>query len=108
MSAIQKLRVGVIGLGRLWESRYKPALVRLADRYRIVAVYDQVARRSELDANVLGAQAASGLRELINRNDVDVIFLLSPQWFGLHSLELAVSSGKPLGVIRRGIVGRNP
>ena len=91
-----RLRAGVIGLGRLWEARHKPALARMLDRFRVTAVYDQVARRAELEANALGCRPASGLIELIDRPDVDVIYLLTPQWFGLHALELAVESGKPI------------
>ena len=91
-----RLRVGVIGLGRLWEARHKPALTRMNDRFRVTAVYDQVARRAELEANVLGCASAPGLIQLIERPDVDVIYLLSPQWFGLHGLEHAVKSGKPV------------
>ena len=91
-----RLRVGVIGLGRLWEARHKPALVRMADRFRVTAVYDQVARRAELEAQVIGCSTAYGLTELVERDDVDAVYLLSPQWFGLHALELAVGSGKPI------------
>ncbi len=91
-----RLRVGVIGLGRLWEARHRPALARMADRFRVTAVYDQVARRADLEANVLGCDSAEGLSHLIGRDDVDVIYLLGPQWFGLHALELAAQSGKPI------------
>jgi predicted dehydrogenase len=68
----------------------------LNDRYRITAVYDQVARRAEIESHVLGARQAEGLTELIDRDDVDVLLLLTPQWFGLHSLELASTRGKPI------------
>lgn len=91
-----RLRVGVIGLGRLWEARHKPALARMADRFRVAAVYDQVARRAEIDAAAFGCRAAEGVAELIERPDVDVVSLLSPQWFGLHALEVAVAAGKPV------------
>ena len=84
-----RLRVGVIGLGRLWETRHKPSLIRLNDRFRITAVYDQVARRAELEAAQLGCSASAGLAALIKRPDVDVIYLMSPQWFGLHPIRLA-------------------
>ena len=55
-----RLRVGVIGLGRLWEARHKPALARLADRFRVTAVYDQVARRAAIEATQVGCAAAEG------------------------------------------------
>jgi predicted dehydrogenase len=91
-----RLRVGVVGLGRLWEARHKPALAKLKDRFSVVAVYDQVARRAEIEAGQLGCQAVNGLTALIDRPDVDVVYLLTPQWFGLHPIEVACSLGKPI------------
>jgi len=91
-----RLRVGVIGLGRLWEARHKPALARLRDRFRVTAVYDQVVRRAETEAAQLGCAAVEGLSALVDRPDVDVIHLLTPQWFGLHPIELACRARKPV------------
>jgi predicted dehydrogenase len=91
-----RLGVGVIGLGRLWEVRHKPAFARMADRFRVASVYDQVARRAEIEAGSFGAHAASGVLALVERPDVDAVFLLSPQWFGLHALQVAAASGKPI------------
>ncbi len=92
----RRLRIGVIGLGRLWEARHKPALARMTDRFRISAVYDQVIRQAELAANVHGCVAAGGIAALVDRADVEAIYVLSPQWFGLHALGLAVATGKPV------------
>ncbi|WP_250846919.1 Gfo/Idh/MocA family protein [Aquisphaera insulae] len=89
-----RLRVGVIGLGRLWESRHKPSLLRLKDRFRVTAVYDQVHRRARTEAEQLGCVACEGLSALVSRTDVDVIYVLSPQWFGLHPLALACEAKK--------------
>jgi predicted dehydrogenase len=90
------LGVGVIGLGRLWETRHKPSLMRLQDRFRVTAVYDQVARRAALEADALGCAACTGLTALLDRPDVDVVYLLSPQWFGLHPAYLACDRRKPI------------
>ncbi len=90
----QRLRVGVIGLGRLWETRHKPSLARLDDRFRVTAVYDTVYRRAELEAAQIGCAACEGLSALVERPDVDVIYLLSRQWFGLHPIHLACAAGK--------------
>ncbi len=92
----RRLRVGVIGLGRLWEARHKPALARLRDRFQVVAVYDQVLLRAALEARQLGCTAAEGLTELVARSDVDVVYVLTPQWFGLHAVTLACRFGKPV------------
>jgi predicted dehydrogenase len=92
----QRLRVGVIGLGRLWETRHKPSLARLEDRFRVTAVYDTVYRRAELEAAQIGCAACEGLSALVERPDVDVIYLLSRQWFGLHPISLACAAQKPV------------
>ena len=89
-----RLRVGVIGLGRLWETRHKPSLARLEDRFRVTAVYDPVYRRAELEAAQIGCAACEGLSALIERPDVDVIYILSRQWFGLHPIGLACAAAK--------------
>lgn len=91
-----QLRVGVIGLGRLWEARHKSSLARLRDRFVVTAVYDQVLRRAEVEAGHLHCAAVDGLTALVNRADVDVIHLLTPQWFGLHPIGLACDAGKPV------------
>ncbi|MGE3820626.1 MAG: Gfo/Idh/MocA family protein, partial [Isosphaeraceae bacterium] len=90
------LRVGVVGLGRLWETRHKPALMRLRDRFRVTAVYDQVARRAEIEAAHFSCAAEDGLTALIHRDDVDVVYLMTPQWFGTHAIPLACAAGKPI------------
>jgi predicted dehydrogenase len=89
-----RLQVGVIGLGRLWETRHKPSLARLKDQFRITAVYDPVYRRAELEAAQIGCAVCEGLSALVERPDVDVIYLLSRQWFGLHPIKLACAAGK--------------
>ncbi len=91
-----RLRVGVVGLGRLWEARHKPALAKMKDRFTVTAVYDQVAHRAEIEAGQVGCKAVDGLIALIDRPDVDVVYLLTPQWFGLQSIEVACSAGKAI------------
>src|SRR3954454_161125 len=91
-----RLRVGVIGLRRLWETRHKPALIRLRDRFQVTAVYDQVMRRAELEAGQLGCAAAEGLVALVERPDVDVVYVLTPQWFGFYPIEIACAARKPI------------
>lgn len=91
-----RLGIGVVGLGRLWEARHKPALARLAGRVEVRAVYDQVARRAAIEAAQLGCAAAEGLTELVDRPDVEAVYLVTPQWFGLHPIELACARCKPI------------
>lgn len=86
----------MIGLGRLWEARHKPALSRLRDKYQVTAVYDQVLRRAELEAPQVGAEPMSGVKALVERTDVDVIHVLTPQWFNTYPIGLACDAGKPV------------
>ncbi len=90
------LGIGVIGLGRLWESRHRPALARPGGRFRVAAVFDQVARRANVEAARLRCVASVGLAQLVERPDVHAVYLLDPQWFGLHPALLARRLGKPV------------
>src|SRR4051794_13150615 len=90
-----RLRVGVIGLGRLWETRHKPALSRLRDRFQVTAVYDQVMRRAELEAGQLGCAAPEGVVGLGGRPGGDGGCGLTPQLVGLYPVQVALAGGEP-------------
>ena len=90
-----RLRVGVIGLGRLWETRHKPSLARFDDRFRVTAVYDPVFRRAELEAAQLGCSPCEGLAALVERSDVDVIYLLSRSGSGFIRSNWPVPPANP-------------
>lgn len=62
----------------------------------MTALYDQVLRRAEIEAAHLGCAAVEGLRALIERSDVDVVYLLTPQWFGFYPIEIACACRKPV------------
>ncbi len=42
-----RLRVGIVGLGPQWESRYLPALRLLTDRFEVRGVCEQLSHRAE-------------------------------------------------------------
>jgi predicted dehydrogenase len=90
------LQVGIIGLGRRWQQRYRPALLALRDRFRIAAVCDQVQERAALEARRLGCVAATGPMELLERRDTDAVLLADPQWYRLWPVEAACGRGKPV------------
>ncbi len=92
----ERILIGVIGLGRLWEARHRPALLRLCDQFQITMVYDQVARRAEREARQLGCAATRSMMELVQSDRVDAVYLLTPQWFGLHPIGLCVEARKPV------------
>lgn len=89
-----KLRAGIVGLGRTWESRYLPALRTLADRFEVRGVCEEVSHRAERAARELGAIPVDGYRALAARDDIDVILCLADQWYGVNPILAACSEGK--------------
>ena len=90
------MQVGVIGLGRHWQQRYRPALRALRDRFRVRLVCDQVEHLARREARRLGCGAALGPTELVESGDVEAVLLLDAQWFGLWPVEAACRAGKPV------------
>lgn len=91
-----KLRVGLIGLGSAWESRHRPALRALSDRFDVRAVCDQIAVRAEQAAKEWNAQAIDGYRSLAQRDDIDAVLILAPQWYGSLPVLAAAEAGKAI------------
>ena len=89
-----KLRVGLVGLGDVWQTRHAPALRTMSDRFKVHAVCDQVAHRAEQVAAEFNADAVDGYRTLAMREDIDAVLLLSPQWYGALPILAACESGK--------------
>ncbi len=89
-----KLRVGVIGLGEVWQQRHAPALRMLADRFEVRAVCDQVAHRAQQAAAEFHAAAVDGYRALAYREDLDAVLILSLQWYGALPILAACDAGK--------------
>ncbi len=92
----RRLRVGVIGLGRRWARRYRPALLALADRYEVAAVCDQIPQRTLAEADRLGCAASAGPADLVAAHEVEAVVLVDAQWFGLWPLGRAAGLGKPV------------
>ncbi|MEX0939018.1 MAG: Gfo/Idh/MocA family oxidoreductase [Pirellulales bacterium] len=91
-----KLRVGLVGLGDAWETRYRPALRSLSDRFEVRAICEPVARRAELAAGEFGARPVDGYRALAVREDVDAVLFLSAKWFGVLPILAACDAGKAI------------
>ena len=90
------LRLGIIGLGRRWHKRYKPALRVLREGFAVRALCDQIQERATREARRMACASAAGPTQLLERDDVDAILLLDDQWFRLWPVERACEVGKPL------------
>jgi predicted dehydrogenase len=89
-----KLRVGLVGLGDAWDTRHRPALLALRDRFEVRAVCSEVARRAQQAADEFHAAPVDGFRALTKRDDIDAILMLSPQWFGPLPILASCETGK--------------
>lgn len=89
-----RLRIGLIGLGDVWQTRHAPALRALADRFEVRAICDPVRHRAEQAAAEFQATAVDGYHVLVRREDIDAIFVLSPQWFGAMPILAACDASK--------------
>jgi predicted dehydrogenase len=91
---MMKLRVGLVGLGTAWETKHRPALRALGDRFEVRAICEPVAHRAEVAAAELKAVAVDGFRALAEREDVDAVVILSGQWYGCLPIVAACDAGK--------------
>jgi predicted dehydrogenase len=92
---MKKLRVGIIGLGDVWQQRHAPALHALTDRFDVRAICDQISHRADLVAEQFpNAMVIDGYHELTSREDIDAVMILSPQWYGALPVLAACESGK--------------
>ena len=84
-----RIRLGVVGLGESWERRHKQALLRMTDKFEVRALYDEVAHRTRMQAAELECDAVDGFTCLIERDDVDAVYLLGTSWCGVEPIRAA-------------------
>lgn len=89
------IQVGILGLGPVWEARYRPALENLSRRIRVCAIHDPVATRAEIAAAAFGADLAVGVRELLDRRQVRAVLLLDSGWYADRPLRWICQRGMP-------------
>jgi predicted dehydrogenase len=90
------VNLGLIGLGPLWESQYRPALSKLNQRLKVVAVYDNVRSRAEQAARETHSHVMGGITLLVNRPDVQAVLWLDAGWQGPALMRLLCESRKPI------------
>ncbi len=89
-----KLRVGLIGLGDAWQSRHRPALRVLHDRFDVRAIFSTVSKLAENSAVEFQADAVDGYRALLSRDDIDAVMILERSWLGWLPVLAACEFGK--------------
>jgi predicted dehydrogenase len=89
-----KLRAGIVGIGEGWDQRHRPALRTLSDRFEVRAVCCEVAHLAQQAAADFQAVEVNGFRALCARDDVDVVLILAPEWYGPLPVLAACDYGK--------------
>ena len=77
---MDKVRIGIIGCGGIANGKHMPSLKKLAD-VEMVAFCDIIVERAEKAAKeygVEGAKVYTDYHELIARDDIDVVHVLTP------------------------------
>ncbi|MGB7347292.1 MAG: Gfo/Idh/MocA family oxidoreductase [Pirellulaceae bacterium] len=89
-----KLRIGLIGLGDAWQTRHRPALRVLQDRFDVRAVFSTISKLAENSAAEFQADPVDGYRALVSRADIDAVLILERSWLGWLPVLAACESGK--------------
>jgi len=89
-----KLRIGVIGQGRDWQSRYLPALRSMRDRFQVLGVYNSVSVLADSAARDLDAERSDSFRAIAENPALDAVLVLEDDWYQLMPLFAACDFGK--------------
>jgi hypothetical protein len=82
------VRLGILGLGRNWQS-LRNAL-RRSKLWTVAIVFDQVHHLATQAALPLGAKVAESVWQFLSWSGVDAFIYCDSQWFGLWPLEVAL------------------
>ncbi|MCL2217432.1 MAG: Gfo/Idh/MocA family oxidoreductase [Defluviitaleaceae bacterium] len=96
---MEKIKLGIIGLGLAWERLHAPALARLSDRFEIVAVCDKDMKKASEVAKFLGLpmeSAYSDYNALLSRRDIEAVETLVPIRENYEVAVAAITKGKHL------------
>jgi len=89
-----KVKIGLVGLGENWETRHRPALLALSDRFDVRAVCCEVAQKANQVAKDFNALPMDGFRAMIERPDIEAVLSLGPDWVGHLPMLAACEAGK--------------
>ena len=91
----QRFGIGVIGCGTIAQSAHLPAIARLGERVRLVAVADVRGEAAEHAARTWGAEEAyADYRAMLARPDIDVVVIATPEFLHAEQVAEAAAAGK--------------
>src|SRR5437868_1497147 len=88
------LGIGVIGCGTIANSAHLPAIRRLSDRLRLVAVADVREEQAARAAREFGAEAYyTDYRQLLARPDIAIVDICTPEFLHREQVVAAAEAG---------------
>lgn len=96
---MERVKLGIIGLGLAWERLHAPALARLTDKYEIVAVCDKDTAKAKSVAkflNLSDADAFGDYSKMLKRKDIEAVSSLVPICGNFETAAAVIRSGKHL------------
>lgn len=91
---VSMIRAGFIGLGTIAQLNHLPVLQSLRDMYQITAVNDLSPALTAEIAKMYSAKAYASPEELVKADDVDLVFVLSPDQYHHDIAKLAIEADK--------------
>jgi scyllo-inositol 2-dehydrogenase (NADP+) len=90
---MERTRVGIVGQGRSGHGIHGLALSQLPETYRIVAVCDPIAERTRDAETSHGAKGYRDWREMIQRDDLDLVVVAPPSHLHVPISTAALEAG---------------
>lgn len=87
------INIGIAGLGRALDYNV-PFIRELGDKYKITAVYDAHAPRTEEIAKEYAAVACASYEEMLDLPDIDLVLTLTPPQFHCEYVLKGLAAGK--------------
>lgn len=96
---MDKIRLGIIGTGMAFEKLHYPALQKLKDKYKIVAICDVDKFKIDKWKNTLGLDDSDiyvDYRQMMGRNDIDAFDIIVPIELNFKVMEEVAKARKPI------------
>src|SRR5215218_4850759 len=88
------LRIGVIGTGSIATGAHLPAIASLGELFELVAVADVRPEVARFVGEQYGVDAYDDYRELLEREDVDLVNICTPEFLHAEQTIAAAAAGK--------------
>jgi len=88
--------LGIIGCGNIWRMRHKPSLQNLKDLFHVQIVCDVREDAAKKAAEEMNCDYTVDWRDVVEREDVDAVSLLTPPFVRLEPIREICRRGKAL------------